>query len=162
MRVLGQQQTLRFIQSFMNPLLHVIELEAWSLPGGQLDLEYGKAVLAPEMWEAGIAEDVFIGLSEVPDSIDCENLLWEIESGFTSEAEFQQFCKLRSLCCDVRDPLSASRFLEFLHGRSLAWVHVPDDGSAHSLIADIDRLLRAKGLLLRGDRFPASHVGGDG
>ena len=133
----------------MTTLKRVWELEAWSPPGLQLDPEFGKTVLAPEMWEAGIPNDVFLGLSEIPDTIDCENLQRDIETGVTSLEHFDAFCTSLGLSNSSQDPLAAARFLEYLHGRALAWVHIPDDDVAKSLAVKIDRLLSSKGFRLR-------------
>lgn len=136
----------------------VYELEAWSPPGLQLDLEFGKTVLAPEMWEAGIPDDVFLGLSEIPDAVDCENLRRDIEAEVTSLEHFAEFCTSRGLPNSTQDPLAAARFLEYLHGRALAWVHIPDDDVGKALAAKIDRLLSSKGFRLRDPH--AKYFGG--
>jgi len=94
MTVIGQKRT--SIHAAMTVHKRVYELEAWSPPGLQLDPEFGKTVLAPEMWEAGIPNDVFLGLSEIPDSVDCENLQRDIETGVTSLEHFDEFCMLNS------------------------------------------------------------------
>jgi hypothetical protein len=147
MTTIGQKWT--SIHAAMTVHKRVFELEAWSPPGLQLDPEFGKTVLAPEMWEAGIPSDVFLGLSEIPDSVDCENLQRDIETGVTSLEHFDEFCISRGLPNSTQYPLAAARFLEYLHGRSLAWVHIPDDDVAKSLAAKIDRLLSSKGFRLR-------------
>lgn len=124
------------------------ELEVWSPPGLQLHVEYGKTVLAPEMWSAGIARDMFLGLSEVPDSTDCQNLQMGLDSGALAKDAFTDFCLSHGLVGSTNDALSAARFLEFTYGRKLAWVHIPDSAAASKLAKEIHRLVAVKGFLL--------------
>ncbi len=124
------------------------ELEAWSPPGRPLDQDFGKLVLAPEMWREGISRDVFIGLSYVPDPIDCQNLKTDIREGVVSKKAFADFCNLNGLQCSMDDERSAASFLEFVNGRPLAWVHIPDDENANREATRINKLLEGKGFRL--------------
>jgi hypothetical protein len=137
-----------FQPTFMTLPKRIWELEAWSPPGLQLDQDYGKVVLAPEMWSAGIRPDVFLGLSAIPDPIDCQNLKADVQAGTATEEAFVEFCSSHGLRCSMDDKLSASRFLEFTNGCLLAWVHIPDDNDARSIAFAIQNLLAAKGLRL--------------
>jgi hypothetical protein len=157
MAVIGKKRTSN--QTAMTVLKRVWELEAWSPPGLQLDPEFGKTVLAPEMWKAGIPSDVFLGLSEIPSPVDCENLERDIETGVTSVEYFDRFCASLALPSSMRDPVAAARFLEYLHGRVLAWVHIPDDDAAMPLAGKIDGLLSSKGFRLRNSRTRTPALG---
>jgi len=124
------------------------ELEVWSPPGHLLNPEFGKLVLAPEMWREGISRDVFLGLSAIPDPVDCENLKSDIESGVVTMQAFSTFCFEQGLVDSTDNQLSASRFLEYSYGRPLAWVHIPDAAAALDLASAINVLLAKRGLFL--------------
>jgi hypothetical protein len=49
------------------------------------------------MWAQEIPKDVFLGLSAIPDSTDCENLYSAIESGELTRDFFGRFCSAHEL-----------------------------------------------------------------
>lgn len=108
------------------------EFEVWSLPGSQLDSEYGKNTLQREMWDAGVPRDVFLGVSVIPDVVDCNNLEAAIQSGEFTEKDFQEFCLKNELPYAHDSEESSARFLEYTRGRCLAWIHLPDDAAPFS------------------------------
>lgn len=120
------------------------ELEAWSVPGKLLDTEYAKNVLQVELWKEGIPNDVFLGLSEIPDATDCERLRLYIQDGELTEDEFKVFCATNDLPLSQQSAESAAKFLEYMRGRCLAWIHLPDDAEP-SLLPAIVKLLGERG-----------------
>ncbi|WP_265257062.1 hypothetical protein [Verminephrobacter aporrectodeae] len=106
---------------------YVRELEAWSKPGHLLDPEYGKDILQQKLWEKGVPKDVFLGLSEIPSIVDCENLELAIQSGRLTEDSFKKFCLSHELPDSLHSKESAAKFLEYMRGRPLAWIHLPID-----------------------------------
>lgn len=144
----------------MKPL--VDEFEVWSKPGKLLPSTYGKD-LQSEMWDAGVPEDVFLGLSAVADSSDSENLKTSFDRGELDTSEFLQFCAAQGLLPETDPEISAMLFLEFKFGRPLAWIHMPVD-SPPALLHKIKELLEIRGLLFADrDLHPPSqrqlHVG---
>ncbi|WP_265705498.1 hypothetical protein [Verminephrobacter aporrectodeae] len=105
---------------------YVRELEAWSKPGHLLHPAYGK-VLQQAMWKKGIPEDVFLGLSAIPEETHCESLKLAIQSGELTEDSFKEFCLSHGLPDSMQSKESAAKFLEYLEGRALAWIHLPID-----------------------------------
>lgn len=104
-----------------------IELELWSQPSSNLPREVGKELIGPRCThDLGLPAGVVLGLSEVPDEIDAENLVASIAAGELSQKEFDEFCEHHRLEANVRSKDSAAKFLEFSYGRPLAWVHLPD------------------------------------
>jgi hypothetical protein len=123
---------------------YVREFEAWSTPGQLLDPDFGKVVLQHELWNEGIPRTVFIGTSNIPDPIDCKNLRLSIQSGELSESNFKEFCAAHGLPVDLNSEESACKFLEYIHGKCIAWIHLPDDAD-ETLLPTIVKLLKDRG-----------------
>lgn len=123
----------------------VRELEVWSAPGRVLPSEFAKQVLQLEVWNAGVPRDVFLGISEMPDQIDSKNLRSAIDRGEIDECEFKEFCKLNGLAVSVDSIDSASKYLEYLHGRCLAWLHLPEGPDQAQLLLKIEDLMSQRG-----------------
>ncbi|WP_143044522.1 hypothetical protein [Delftia lacustris] len=122
----------------------VYELEAWSVPGKLLPPEYGKDILQKEIWQQGIPKDVFLGMSAIPDPIDCRNLKLAIESGEITNERFREFCSEYAMSDDLESEESAARFLEYVNGRCLAWIHLPED-EVSALLPIIVKILAERG-----------------
>lgn len=121
----------------------VRELEVWSKPGQILPAEYGKDDLQHEVSISGIPEGIFLGLSSIPDRIDCENLSSLIEAGDSSQLAFEKFCDENNLKADIQSERSAALFLEYLEGRCLAWIHLSEDVSP-SVLLTITKIIQAR------------------
>ncbi|ASF45341.1 hypothetical protein [Methylovulum psychrotolerans] len=117
----------------------VYDYDAWSSPGNQLPDEYGEE-LAEDLHKLGIPKDVFLGLSNVADKIDTENLRSSIADGEITLEDFRLFCQRQGLNPDPLDIHSANKCLEYAFGRPLAWVHVPEDSYPELLIKIIGLL----------------------
>jgi hypothetical protein len=63
--------------------------------------------------------------SAVPDVIDVFNLEDGFGSGEFAKREFSEFCKAHQFDDDIKSETSASHFLEFKRGRTIARLHVP-------------------------------------
>lgn len=123
---------------------HIRELEAWSVPGKLLHPEYSKDDLQQELWKEGIPEDVFLGISAIPDPTDCKNLELAIQSGELTEESFKEFCSAHTLPNSLQSEESSARFLEYMRGRCLAWIHLPDDAES-TLLPMIIKMLAERG-----------------
>lgn len=123
----------------------VRELEVWSPPGKLLPPEFAKEVLQLAVWGAGVPRDVFLGISEIPDPIDSMNLRKAINQGEIDESQFKTFCGLNGLPIDVDNNESASKYLEYLNGRCLAWLHIPDGQDRIQLLTKIEELMSQRG-----------------
>ena len=111
----------------------VIELELWSRPSFILPMDIGKQEIAPRcINDLKLPEGVVLGLSEIPDPIDSKNLGTALASGELSRQEFDGFCARNGLEGEVSSIDSAAKFLEYVYGRGLAWVHLTasDEGVA--------------------------------
>lgn len=106
-------------------ILPVIELELWSRPSSSLPPEIGKLVVGPRCsGDLGLPAGVVLGLSEIPDPIDSQNLDTSLAAGELSRKEFDEFCVQYGLEANVGAVDSAAKFLEYSYGRPLAWVHL--------------------------------------
>lgn len=128
----------------MQTLKRIREFEAWSVPGQLLHPEYSKDDLQQELWNEGVPKDVFLGVSEIPDPIDCENLELAIQSGGLTEESFSEFCSAHALPSSMQSAESAARFLEYKRGRCLAWIHLPEDAES-TLLPIIIKMLAERG-----------------
>jgi len=104
----------------------VIELELWSRPSSNLPPEIGKVVVAPRCsGDLNLPEGVVLGLSEIPDSTDSQNLGAALAGGELQLEEFNVFCAQNGLQANVSAADSAAKYLEYSYGRAIAWVHLP-------------------------------------
>ncbi|WP_139019219.1 MULTISPECIES: hypothetical protein [Acidovorax] len=126
---------------------YIHELEAWSLPGLLLHPEYSKTTLQEEMWREGVPKNVFLGISAIPDKIDCENLKFLIHSGELKENEFMEFCVIHKLPETSESEESSAKFLEYKKGRCLAWIHLPTDSGA-DVLSKIKKILQIHGHII--------------
>ena len=124
----------------------VRELEIWSKPGRILPAEFGKD-LAQELRGEGVAEDVILGLSNVPHSVDLQNLRTSMQRGELAEHDYLQFCAQRQPPVDPTSPEAACLFLELSFGRALAWLHAPEDQEA-IMIPDLFDRVERRGLVV--------------
>ncbi|WP_265284926.1 hypothetical protein [Verminephrobacter aporrectodeae] len=84
-------------------------------------------MLQQKLWEKVVPRDVFIGLSEIPSETHCEILNLNIQSGRLTEDSFKEFCLIHGLPDNLQSKESAAKFLEYMRGRPLAWIHLPID-----------------------------------
>ena len=122
------------------------EFEVWSIPGQLLHVEYSKNTLQLELWNEGIPRDAFLGISAIPDTTDCRNLELAIEAGETTEDSFRKFCSANNLIPNLQSEESSAKFLEYLRGRCLAWIHLHEGDSV--LLARIQKMLTDRGHLI--------------
>lgn len=102
---------------------HVLELEAWSPPGLQLDQDYGKR-FQEQVWDAGVNDNAFIGLSQIPDQYETDRLNDLLASGEADTKEFQTFCQEHKLDANQNPDFCACKFLEYKMGIPIAWIHL--------------------------------------
>ena len=98
----------------------VFELELYSRPNQLLDQDFGKLI----SHDFG---DLVLGLSNIPSKVDSDNLIIAIAEGEITEAEFNSFCIINNLESSVYNCESATKFLAFLYGTPIAWIHLPYD-----------------------------------
>lgn len=120
------------------------ELEAWSLPGRFFETDYSKNTLQREIWGEGVPSDLFLGISNIPDKLDTENLRLAIASGEATEQAFNEFCLLHGLSVNMNSEESSAKFLEHLNGRCLAWIHLPIDTDM-AILSKLVKLLAMRG-----------------
>jgi len=129
------------------------EFEAWSTPGKLLPVDYGKD-LAREyksngtLDKLGIPDDVFLGLSNIPDEVDVRILKIRIEKEQIAVEEFITFCHEHGFEPDIESEISVCKYIEYLDGCPVAWIHIPE-GSEEELLPQITKLLSEKGLIVK-------------
>ena len=126
---------------------HIRELEAWSIPGQLLHADYSKNILQQELWKGGVPKDVFLGISAIPDATDCENLKSAMQAGEITEDSFNEFCLAHSFPASTQSAESSAKYLEYVRGRCLAWIHLPDDADT-TLLLTIVTMLGERGHLV--------------
>jgi hypothetical protein len=130
----------------------VQEYEAWSSPGMLLSDDYGKE-LAIQLHSKGIPNDVFLGLNNIPDHTDIENLRLALLDGDVTNEDFIEFCVKNNLTPEITDANSSCKFLEFSFARPLAWIHIPENSDT-ILLGYIICLLEKENIRVRG--YPAA------
>lgn len=125
-------------------MIRVHELEAWSRPGQLLYTDYGKTVLQPKLWKKGIPKNVFIGTTNIPDPAHCRDLKVSIRSGELKGEDFELFCVTNGFAVSIESEESACKFLEYVRGTCLAWIHLPENDEVN-LLPKIKRLLKVHG-----------------
>lgn len=102
------------------------EFEVWYPPGEIVPQDYGKSIQI-NVWNEGIPKEVFLGVSNVPDNVDCQSLALSINGGELSIDDFRAFCESNGYVFDINNNLSACKFIEFSKGACIAWLHLPED-----------------------------------
>jgi hypothetical protein len=126
------------------------EYEVWSKPGNVLHTDYGKTI-QEEICETDVFKDVFKGISNVPDNIDCKNLKYLIDKGELSNINFIEFCNKRCLPPRIDNPVSACNFLEFKNGCCVAWIHLPNNFPRNNFLI-IKNFVENKNLLIKDNQ----------
>lgn len=127
----------------------IIELELWSRPTTSLPPEIGKLVVGPRCrLELGLPEGVVLGLSNIPEPIDSQNLEKSIAGGELSWKEFSEFCVENGLDVNVGTAGSAAKFLDFAYGRPLAWVHLAESTDGYQMGQRINEWAHSEGYCL--------------
>jgi hypothetical protein len=131
----------------------VCEFEVWSKPGALLPTDYGKElqrelVANGELAGLGIPDDVFIGLSNIPDKIDIYNLKIDIDAGHLSVNGFIDFCHEHGFEPRLDSALSACKYLEYSFGCPIAWVHIPESRE-DEILPVITRLMHERGFMIK-------------
>ena len=110
----------------MSEFQRVVELELWSKPRSAFEPYDGKAVAVACRAATGLPNHFVLGLNFVPDPADVRNIEARLLAGEVQESEFHAFCLARQLNPDPSSELSAARFLTFVEGQALAWLHLPE------------------------------------
>ncbi len=131
------------------PMTLILELELWSTPGKQLDAELGNDLAVEIPRAAGLPQGIILGLSFVPCDADVENLNIALNEGELLEDDFMSFCRFAKLPPRRRVAVSAARFLEFVYGRPLNWVHLPVSDAGKSYFARISSWAQENGYYLQ-------------
>jgi hypothetical protein len=85
----------------------------------------GKQVAADCRASTGLSAEVVLGLNFAPASVDVVALERSLSRREFTAQEFKQFCLSSQLAPDPNDVQSAARCLVYVHGQSLAWLHLP-------------------------------------
>lgn len=131
----------------------VIELELWTVPGATpLPLD-GKCVAARCRADTKLPEHVVLGLDFVPDRTDVHNLRASLGRQEFSMKDFENFCLAHQLASSSTDAMSASRFLAFVRGQPLAWLHVPAGAEGFKIARQLLRWAESEAYVLKEGHF---------
>jgi hypothetical protein len=128
------------------------EFEVWSTSGKQLPVDYGK-FLRDELLANGtftifaIPDNVFFGLSNIPDKIDVQNLEMDFKEGVLTLEGFNEFCCRYGYEQNPKSELSANKYLEYVNGCPIAWVHIPEN-NVDKILPLIIKLMKEKGHII--------------
>jgi hypothetical protein len=114
-----------------------------------LPIDYGKdlrdeLLLDGTFASLDIPDDVFIGLSNIPDEVDVHNLKMDIEEGVLTMEGFIIFCHEYGFEPNIESIFSANKYLEYIYGSPIAWVHIPD-GSEMRMLPLIIKIMNERG-----------------
>ena len=126
--------------------VHILELELWSYPGMFGSLPEGHDIATDCTRDLGLAQEVVLGLSNIPDVIDCENLALAISKGELRTEDFISFCELNSIQPNPNDQYSAASFLSNEYGFPVAWLHIQNNDEADKVTARIAKWSTARKL----------------
>ncbi len=99
----------------------------FSRPGRNLPPELSKEMKSDIDAELELDEDIFIGLSFIPSEVDTINLLHALNEKELLISDFEDYCNNNNLYASVSNNESAALFQEFAYGRSVAWLHIPQN-----------------------------------
>ena len=131
----------------MPPL--IVELELWLPPRCEQAPLEGKDVADRCQHETGLAPDVVLGLSFVPDEHDVGALRRAIEQGEVKLEEFRRFCLGRGLPFEAENARSAAEFVAFTQGQPLAWLHLPAESAGLDMAKVLTQWAHKSGYELR-------------
>ena len=126
----------------------IVDLELWSKPLTTVAPYDGKAVADWCRIDTELPEEVVLGLSFVPGPTDVENIRLILQSGESTKPEFEHFCKAHGLAPDLNNELSTARFLIFLRGQPIAWLHLPEEASGRKAASSIYRWAERQSLVI--------------
>lgn len=127
----------------------VHEFEVWSTRGQLLPVDYGKdlrdeLLIKGIFTDLGIPDDVFIGLSNIPDKVDVHNLKMDIKEGVLTMEGFIAFCHEHGFEPNIESNFSANKYLEYTYGSPIAWIHIPD-GSEMRMLPLVIKIMDERG-----------------
>lgn len=126
----------------------VTEFEVWSKPGGELPADFGKT-LQGVVRACGMAPDVFLGVSNMPYESDVTALQQLLEQSPAEEERFVSFCQSRGLAAQRGNTISAARYIEFVRGCCVAWIHLPSGPAEMALLHKIEAAISRFDLIVR-------------
>jgi len=122
------------------------------MPGMSLPPDYGKDI-QNEVWGLGVPRDVFLGITFFADEGDVEQLRALLACGKVSGRHFERFCLDKGLPADVENQDSAAAFFEFVFGRVVAWVHIPEGEGSAALLQQVTAVLERFNLAVVSDEW---------
>lgn len=126
----------------------VTEYEVWSKPGGALPADFGQAIQG-DVWACGIPRDVFLGVSNIPDASDVSRLDQLLRRSPAEASRFLAFCATNALDSARGSAHSAARYMAFVEGCCVAWVHIPRGPGADELMRKIETAIDRFDLIVR-------------
>jgi hypothetical protein len=102
-----------------------LELEIWSLPGRDFIQHVGKEIALTCQQQLELPDGIVLGLSDVPDKVDAQNLAMSFRERELKKDDFYDFCETMNISKDINAAESAMWFLAHNYGRPVAWVHLP-------------------------------------
>lgn len=111
----------------------IVDLELWTRPRSQAVPLEGACVAEACRAGTGLSSEVVLGLSFLPDRTDVENLRHAFSAGETTPEAFMNFCSQHALDEDFNSEPSAAKFLAYLWGQPLAWLHFPANSSGRQM-----------------------------
>lgn len=128
-------------------MCRVVDLELWSPPGTSL-LD-GKAVAEACRSATAAPPEIILGLNFVPEEADTKSLVLSFAEDPQLALTFQNFCHEQGLSSEWTNVEAAARFMVFIEGQPLAWLHFRTDPSGKGLALSVCRWATDSGYVIR-------------
>ena len=126
----------------------IIDLELWSKPLTTIAPYDGKAVADRCRLDTEQPREVVLGLNFVPGPTDVENVRLILQNGESTKPEFEHFCQAHGLPPELNNELSSARFLIYLWGQPLAWLHLPEEAEGRKAVLAVYRWAESRGFVI--------------
>jgi hypothetical protein len=127
----------------------IFELEIWTRPGDKISLNFNREI--QNELDDLVGKDIVFGQDFLPDETDIRNLKKNLLNSCLTKEEFREFCLGNGYEANVINPNSAARFLEYMYGVSICWVHLPYSNEGFGLYSEISSFVYKKKLNLQGE-----------
>lgn len=104
---------------------NIVEMEIFSKPKEFYHQDFGKTHVAPTFAKEGLPKEIVIGLSNIPDDTDMINLRLHLNGHEGNTKKYQEFCHKHHINPNSNE--AACKYLAYIEGTPLAWVHIPED-----------------------------------
>jgi hypothetical protein len=133
------------------PMPTLYELNIYTRPGVILFDDSIEKFYSDIKSDLNFPDDVLSEQWFVPCDTDIENLLVGINESEFTDQEFKEFCLNNSLNYDLKDKISACRFLADKYGQCIGWVFIPHSESGKKIYKEIYNWVVLNNLVIQNE-----------